>query len=144
MSQLALVCSPRRRPPVLLTWSTTERNKEMTVHGEDDSRDPAARAVIFFSGRRRVSTGLCGTRGPSSPGFYFICLAHDQPSLFFSFLKMASQLFCFLQNIQHRPTCFSMPCWPEIFQDEEGCILPRKWAISNKKWAISNNKWAVE
>ena len=24
------------------TWSTTERNKEMTVHGEDDSRDPPA------------------------------------------------------------------------------------------------------
>ena len=83
-SSSALVRSPRRRPPVLSTWSTTERNKEMTVHGEDDSRDPAARAVIF-SGRRRVSTGLCGTRGPSSPGFYFICLAHDQPSLFFPF-----------------------------------------------------------
>ena len=44
----ALVRSPRHRPPVLSTWSTTERNKEMTVHGEDDSRDPAARAVILF------------------------------------------------------------------------------------------------
>ena len=43
-----LVRSPRRRPPVLSTWSTTERNKEMTVHGEDDSRDPAAGAVILF------------------------------------------------------------------------------------------------
>ena len=86
-SSSTLVFSPRRRPPVLSTWSTTERNKEMTVHGEDDSRDPAAHAVIFFLGRRRVSTGLCETRGPSSPGFYFICLAHDQPSLFFSFLK---------------------------------------------------------
>ena len=111
-SSSALVRSPRRRPPVLSTWSTTERNKEMTVHGEDDSRDPAACAVIlFFLGRRRVSTGLCGTCGLYSPGFYFICLAHDQPSLFFSFLKMASQLFCFLQNNQHRPTCFSTPCW---------------------------------
>ena len=40
--------SPRRLPPVLSTWSTTDRNKEMTVHGEDDSRDPAARAVILF------------------------------------------------------------------------------------------------
>ena len=47
-SSSALVRSPRRRPPVLSTWSTTERNKEMTVHGEDDSRDPAARAVILF------------------------------------------------------------------------------------------------
>ena len=47
-SSSALVRSPRRRPPVLSTWSTTERNKEMTVHGEDDSRDPAARAVISF------------------------------------------------------------------------------------------------
>ena len=110
-SSSALVFSSRRRPPVLSTWSTTERNKEMTVHGEDDSRDPAARSNFVFSRWRRVSTGLCGTRGSSSPGFYFICLAHDQPSLFFSFLKMASQLFCFLQNNQHRPTCFSTPCW---------------------------------
>lgn len=47
-SSSALVRSLRRRPPVLSTWSTTERNKEMTVHGEDDSRDPAARAVILF------------------------------------------------------------------------------------------------
>ena len=47
-SSSALVRSPRLRPPVLSTWSTTERNKEMTVHGEDDSRDPAARAVILF------------------------------------------------------------------------------------------------
>ena len=86
-SSSALVRSPRCRPLVLSTWSTTERNKEMTVHGEDDSRDPAARSNFVFSGWRRVSTGLCGTRGPSSPGFYFICLAHDQPSLFFSFLK---------------------------------------------------------
>ena len=76
-SPSALVRSPRRRPPVLSTWSTTERNKEMTVHGEDDSRDPTARSNFVFSGRRRVSTGLCGTRGLSSPVFYFICLAHD-------------------------------------------------------------------
>ena len=47
-SSSVLVRSQRHRPPVLSTWSTTERNKEMTVHGEDDSRDPAARAVILF------------------------------------------------------------------------------------------------
>ena len=47
-SSFALVRSPRRHPPVLSTWSTTKRNKEMTVHGEDDSRDPAAHAVILF------------------------------------------------------------------------------------------------
>ena len=47
-SSSALVRSPRRRRRVLSTWTTTERNKEMTVHGEDDSRDPAARAVIMF------------------------------------------------------------------------------------------------
>ena len=47
-SSSALVRSPRRRPPVLSTWSTTERNKEMTVHGADDNRDPAARVVILF------------------------------------------------------------------------------------------------
>ena len=47
-SSSALVRSPWRRPPVLSTWSTTERNKEMTVHGEDDSRDAAACAVILF------------------------------------------------------------------------------------------------
>ena len=47
-SSSALVRSPRHCPPVLSTWSTTERNKEMTVHGEDDSRDPAARTVILF------------------------------------------------------------------------------------------------
>ena len=86
-SSSTLVRSPRRCPMVLSTWSTTKRNLEMTVHGEDDSRDPAARSHFVFSGRRRVSTGLCGTRGPSRPGFYFICLAHDQPSLFLSFMK---------------------------------------------------------
>ena len=32
----------RCHPPVFSIWSTTERNKEMTVHGEDDSRDPPA------------------------------------------------------------------------------------------------------
>ena len=47
-SSSALVRSPRCRPPVLSTWSTTERNKEMTVCGEDDNRDPAARAIILF------------------------------------------------------------------------------------------------
>ena len=40
----ALVCSPCAvcRPLALSTSSTTERNKEMTVRGEDDSRDPPA------------------------------------------------------------------------------------------------------
>ena len=52
-SSSALVRSPRRHPPVLSTWSTTERNKETTVHGEDDSRDPAARAVIWFLGTEK-------------------------------------------------------------------------------------------
>ena len=47
-SSSALVRSPRRRPPMWSTWSTTKRNKDMTVHGEDDSRDPTARAVILF------------------------------------------------------------------------------------------------
>ena len=84
-SSSALVYSPRRRPPVLSTWSTTKRNKEMTVHGEDDSRDPAARVVILFFQDGEGSTRLSGTRGPSSPDFYFICLSHDQPSLFFPF-----------------------------------------------------------
>ena len=122
-SSSVLVRSQRHRPPVLSTWSTTERNKEMTVHGEDDSRDPAACSNFVFSGRRRVSTGLCGTRGPSSPGFYFICLAHDQPSLFFSFLKMASPailFFCRITNIGL--LAFLRPAGPKIFQDKEGCI----------------------
>ena len=52
-SSSSLVRSPRSRPPLLSTWSTTERNKEMTVHGEDDSRDPAARAVILFFGTEK-------------------------------------------------------------------------------------------
>ena len=47
-SSSALVRLPRRHPPVLSTWSTTERNKGIIVHGEYDSRDPAARAVILF------------------------------------------------------------------------------------------------
>ena len=54
-SSSALVRSPRRRPPVLSTWSTTERNKEMTVHGEDDSRDPAARLVIVFGTEKGIN-----------------------------------------------------------------------------------------
>lgn len=49
----ALVRSPRRRPPVLSTWTTTKRNKEMTVHGEDDSRDPAARVVLLVFGTEK-------------------------------------------------------------------------------------------
>ena len=51
-------------------------------------------------------------------------------------------VFCRITNIGL--LAFLRPAGPEIFQDEEGCILPRKWAISNKKWAISNNKWAVK
>ena len=41
-SSSALVRSPcaMHRRLALSTWSTTERNKEMTVRGEDDSRDP--------------------------------------------------------------------------------------------------------
>ena len=61
LSSSALVRSPRRRPPVLSTWSTTKRNKEMTVHGEDDSRDLAARAVIlFFRDREGYQLGCAG------------------------------------------------------------------------------------
>ena len=43
-SSSALVHSPCMvfRPLALSTSSTTEMNKEMTVHGEDDSRDPPA------------------------------------------------------------------------------------------------------
>ena len=60
-SSSALVRSPRCRPPVLSTWSTTERNKEMTVHGEDDSRDPAAHVVIlFFQDREGYQLGCAG------------------------------------------------------------------------------------
>ena len=39
-SSSALVRSSRHRRLALSTWSTTERNQEMTVRGEDDSRDP--------------------------------------------------------------------------------------------------------
>ena len=85
-SSSALVRSPRRRPPGLSTWSTTERNKDMTVHGEDDSRDPAAHAVILFfqdgEGCQMRCSGAVAR------------LAHDQPS-FFSFLKMASPAILF-------------------------------------------------
>ena len=117
-SSSALVRSPRRRPPVLSTWSTTERNKEMTVHGEDDSRDPAARAIIlFFRDEEGYQLGCSGAVAR---------LAHDQPSLFFSFLKMASQLFWFLQNNQRRPTCFSMPCWAGNLSRRGGMYFPQK------------------
>ena len=49
--------------------------------------------------------------------------------------------FCRITNIVL--LAFLCPAGPEIFQDEEGCILPRKWGISNKKWAINNKKWAI-
>ena len=39
-------------------------------------------AQFSFLGRSRVSTRLCGSCGPSSPGSYFICLPHDQHSFF--------------------------------------------------------------
>ena len=58
-SSSALVRSPRCRPSVLSTWSTTER-KDMTVHGEDDSRDPAVRAVIFFRDGEGYQLGCAG------------------------------------------------------------------------------------
>ena len=58
-SSSALVRSPQRRPPVLSTWSTTERNKEMTEQGEDDSRDPAARAVILFFRTEKGINWVC-------------------------------------------------------------------------------------
>ena len=80
----ALVRSPRCRPPMLSTWSTTERNKEINVHGEDDSREPAVRVIIlFFLGKRRVSNGLCGSYGPSSQGFIYVYHIMS-PVVFFS------------------------------------------------------------
>ena len=112
--------------------------------GRGRPRKHAATAVTVPRGSGRGFSGSDGVTGERR-GFYFICLAHDQPSLFFSFLKMASQLFCFFCRITNVGLlAFLRPAGPEIFQDEEGCILPRKWAISNKKWAISNNKWAVK
>ena len=59
-SSSALVRSPRLRPPVLSTWSTTERNKEMTVHGEDDSRDPAACSNFVFWDEEGYQLGCVG------------------------------------------------------------------------------------
>ena len=60
-SSSALVRSPRCRPPVLSTWSTTERNKEMIVHGEDDSRDPAAHVeILFFRDGEGYQPGCAG------------------------------------------------------------------------------------
>ena len=59
----------------------------MTVHGEDDSRDPVARAVIlFFRDGEGYQLGCSGAVAR---------LAHDQPSLFLSFLKMASPAILF-------------------------------------------------
>ena len=58
----------------------------MTVHGEDDSRDPAAHAVVmFFRDGEGYQLGCSGAVAR---------LAHDQPS-FFSFLKMASPAILF-------------------------------------------------
>ena len=58
----------------------------MTVHGEDDSRDLAARAVIlFFRDREGYQLGCAGPVARLAQAFYFICLAHDQPGLFFPF-----------------------------------------------------------
>ena len=60
-SSSALVHTPRHRPPVLSTWSTTKRNKEMTVHGEDDSRDPSLRAeILFIRDREGYQLGCAG------------------------------------------------------------------------------------
>ena len=89
----------------------------MTVHGEDDSRDPAARAVILFF-RDREGNWVVRELWP----IYFV--------------------FCRITNVGL--LTFLRPAGPKIFQDEEGCIFPRKWAISKKKWAISNNKWAIK
>ena len=59
----------------------------MTVHGEDDSRDPTVRAVIlFFRDGEGYQLGFSGAVAR---------VAHDQPSVFFSFLKMASPAILF-------------------------------------------------
>ena len=59
----------------------------MTIHGEDDSRDPAVRAVIlFFRDGEGYQLGCSGAVAH---------LAHDRPSLFSSFLKMASPAIFF-------------------------------------------------
>lgn len=58
----------------------------MTAHGEDDSRDPAARTIIlFFQDGEGYQLGCSGAMAR---------LVHDQPS-FFSFLKMASPAILF-------------------------------------------------
>ena len=63
-SSSALVRSPWRCPSVLSTWLTTERNKEMTVHGEDDSRDPpgswqwASKCLLYYKKKRVPPDGF--------------------------------------------------------------------------------------
>ena len=91
-SSSALVHSPRCRPPVLPTWSTTERNKEMHVHGEDDSRDPAAHALIlFFWDREGYQLGCAGAVARLAHDF--ISYVYHMTNPFFSFL--ASQTIFF-------------------------------------------------
>ena len=59
----------------------------MTVHGEDESRDTAARAVIlFFRDGEGYQLGCSGAVAR---------LVHDQHSLFFCFMKMASPAILF-------------------------------------------------
>ena len=68
------------------------------------------------------------------------------PAQFVFFLseKWLASYFVFCRITNVGLLAFLRPAGPEIFQDEEGCILLRKWATSNKKWAISNNKWVVK
>ena len=65
------------------------------------------------------------------------------PVCFFLSEKWLARYFVFCRITNIGLLAFLRPAGPEIFQDEEGCILPRKWAICNKKWAISNKKWAI-
>ena len=70
--------------------------RENCTQGAADTRDPAARPVIFvFETEAGCQLGCAGHSSLSSQPF-LLCLPQDQPSSFFFFLKMASPVFlCF-------------------------------------------------
>ena len=67
------------------------------------------------------------------------CLAqarYPAQILIFSRWKWLAQLYFFWGITNVGLIAFLRPAGPEIFQDEEGCILPRKWALKNNKWDV--------
>ena len=116
-----LVVSSHLGPTALSAYIV---NRQENNTRSADTWDVATRAVFFLFGIVETEQGLNWAVAHLAQAFISYVYHMTSPICFCPFRKWLAQLFCFLQNNQRRPTCFSIPVGPEIFQDEEGAFCP--------------------